>query len=815
MPLPSLVRIARELADAGRDMRLAARSLARTPGFSAVAVLSLGLGLALTACTMAVVNAYLLRSMPFPDAERLHHVAYAAPGHSEPRGLSTLDWGALSDVVELADSSAPTRLHVVDGAYPQEFIGLAIAEGSLAALGMGVASGRSLNREDFTRTAERVAVIGQTLWRARFGADSAVIGRTFRARSPNEPGGVELIRVVGVLPAGFRYAREVARGEVEFVTPLRAPMRTYLVRLRGGVAADHARSRIDRAVREVATSLPPGWAGVELESVHARYVAGVRPVLIAVTIAAALVLLIVCANVAVLTVLRSMRRQREVAVRVALGARRRDILRMLFAESGLICGCALALGLFATGIVLRWLAPVAEARLGRGAPGGTAAIAIDSTVLLVVGALGTAAALSLSLLPLLAPWQRRLADALRRGGRASTDGGTARRTRSALVVTQIAASLALLVGAGLMIRSVLHHLRIDLGFETQQVARARIALPAGRYPHDSLTFPFYSQLQERLTQHFDGSFALANVIPFYEPPRHAIDAGAEGASGLAANMAGIGPGYFTTLGIHLMEGRAFESGDRPGAEPVAIVSRSLARRLWPEGSAIGRRLRTGAHLVSGIPPGPWRTVVGVAGDVRQAYTDRDQLDLYVPFLQAPGRYAPLYIRTSLPASHWLELVRTTVAELDPDALVALSPSLEDESRRLLAGPRFLMTVLVAFAAGALLLALLGIYGVTAYAVGQREREVAIRLALGATGREVTTLFVRAGSVMIAAGVGAGLVAAYGMSRALRHQVHGVHPFDMTTLVGASAIIIAACVVATWWPARRAALTSPMGMLGQD
>lgn len=813
---PPLARAfgSRSLEGLVRDLRLAARSLARTPGFAVLTVAPLALGLALTACTLAVVNAYLLRSMPYPDSERLHHVSYATPGEPEPRGLSAMDWRALSDLVELADSSTPTRLHLVDGAYPQEAMGLAVAPGSVEALGLRAWFGRGLDAGDYAPTAERVALIGHDLWRQRFRADSQAIGRTFRARLANIAGEAALIRIVGVLPPGYRYAREHARGDAEFVLPLRAPMRTYLIRLRAGVPAAVAQERIEEAVRAVATSLPHAWAGVRLESVHARYVDGLRPVLMAIILAAALVLLIVCANVAVLTMLRAMRRQKEVAVRVALGAGRLQILRLLVAESGLICGGALALGLIVTAFALRWLGPVVEERLGRDAPGGTGAISVDPTVLLGVGIIGVLAAVALSFIPLLAPWQHRLADTLRSAGRVLTDGSRMRRMRSALVALEVAAALALLVGGGLMIRTVMSLLGTELGFETRGVQRARIALPAGRYPHDSLTAPFYERLQDGLNARLGQSFALANVIPFFQAPKQTIDADSAGTGAHAASMMGVGTGYFATLGIRIVAGRSIDARDRKGTEAVVVISQSLARRLWPDGVAIGRRLRTAERSVSGAPPGAWRTVVGVARDVRQAFTDGDLLDAYIPFLQAPGRYAPLYVRTSRPAPEWLDAVRATVAEVDPDALVAPSPSLEEESRRLLAGPRFLMTILSGFAANALALALLGIYGVTAYAVQQREREVAIRMALGATAAEVTALLVRSGGAVITVGLAFGMLGAVGISHVLRNQLYGVTGFDLPTLLAGSAVLALACLVATWWPARRAARTSPMGVLNE-
>jgi predicted permease len=797
----------RTLDDIGRDFRLAWRSLRRTPGFALVTVASLGLGLALTASTMAVVNAYLIRSLPFPSADRLYHVIYARPGLPEPRGMTRLDWQALDDVVDVADSSSSVRFHLTDGGYTQEAPGLLVAAGSLETLGVRVAIGRSFQRGDFDPAAEHVALIGPSIWRDRFGSDPAIIGRQFRARLNDQGGPTETFRIIGILPPGFRYAAAYSRSVMEIVAPLPAPTRVYMVRLRAGVPVAQAEQVLTEAARQAASSLPPGWNGVRLESVHARYVAGLRPMLVAVTTAAGLVLLIVCANVAVLILLRAMRRQQEVGVRVALGARPAHIVRMLLAESVLICAAAAAGGLALTAFTLRLLAPLIEERLGRPAPGGTSAISIDPTVLLIVGGAGVAIAVALSLVPLLTPWQRPRSHA--------TDGPTMRRVRSCLIAFEVAGSMALLVGCGLMIRSVVNLVRTDLGFPTAHVMRARIVLPARTYPDGPSLLRFYERLTGQLATLSLGPTALTNLPAFFEPPKQAVEADSAAADGLAVSVLAVSADYFSTLGIPVTQGRAFTPGDRLGAEPVAVISGALARRLWPDGNAVGRRLRTAEYPAAGSPLTVWRTVVGVSRDVRQTYADDDQRDIYLPFFQAPNQYAPFMIRTDRPASYWLPKVRAAIAAINSEVAIYESPSLAEEADRLLAGTRFLTSMLTGFAVFAALLAVLGIYGVTAYAVHQREREMAIRVALGATGGAVIRLFLNDGARVLVAGIACGLLAAAAVTRLLEHQLYGVHRFDASTLAATCALMAIAGLVATWWPARRAAITNPLALLKEQ
>jgi predicted permease len=816
--------------DLARDLRLGWRALRRTPGFTIAAVVSLAIGLALSATTLAVVNAYLLRAMPYPAAHRLYHVVYAPQGQPEPRGITPLDWQTLSDVVEVADGSNPARLFLTESGYPLETMGLAAAPGSLEALGVRAVVGRPLLNEDYRPDAERVAMIGYALWRERFGSDPNIVGRYFRAHPSNLGEPVESFRIVGVLPPEFRYAREYSRGSMEFAIPLKTPFRVYLVRLREGAPAAFAERRITEMVRSAASSLPPNWGGMRLEPVHERYVKELRPTLVAITVAAGLALVIVCVNVAVLMLLRAMRRQKEMAVRVALGAGRKHILRMLMAETFLICGSALTAGLALTTFALRLLAPIIEERLGRSAPGGVSAIALDPTVLLIVGGTGVIIALSLSFVPLLTPWGNRLADTLRREGRSGTDGPAMRRLRSSLVIVEIAASVALLVSCGLMIRTVVNLTRTELGFSKDRMSRVRIALPNRTYLDATSFLPFYDRLRGQLSTLSNAPFALTNFIPFYETPKQAmeIDDGVNKgpANGITGGLLAVSDGYFEMFGVGMKQGRGFTAADRAGAEPVAVISESLARRLWPNDgveSAVGRRIRTADQPVPGSPLTAWRTIVGVARDVRQTYTDADLNDIYIPFFQAPSRYAPLYFRTdrsitssatSSPTS-WLELLRAEVAKIDPQVLITGETSLDREADKLLAGPRFLMSILTGFAIFAALLAILGVYGVTAYAVQQREREVAIRVAIGASPRAIITMFLKEGGLVLGLGIGCGLLAAVAVARTLTSQLHGVQTFDLPTMLGACAFLAMAGALAIWRPARRAATRNPVASLNEN
>jgi putative ABC transport system permease protein len=793
------------------DLRFAARSLRRSPGFGATTIVPLALGVALTASTLSVMNSYVVRAMPFPHAERLYRALYDAPGQPEPRGVEHVDWTSLSDVVEVADYSGLGRFILHTDNYPQEISSLECAPGALEAIGVRAALGRVFSADEFHPGGERVIMISDGFWRERFGGSPSVLGHTIRVSAATSGDTPTAYRIIGVLPPGFRYVGNYLRDPADTAIPLTSPRPAYMVRVRDGVPTAVAAQRIADAVRSVASEIPAGWQGVRLESVQAHYVRDVRPVLVGVTVAAALVLLIVVMNIAVLMLLRALRRQQDTAVRVALGAEPHRIARLLFAEAALICAVALVAGVAVTAIALRALGPQIEARLGRPVPGGVSALAMDGTVLLWIGGIGVLIAVVVAWLPMLGVRPARLADSLRGEGRSGTDRPTVRRARAALLVLEVAASTALLIGGGLMLRSVAHLVGTSLGYETDHVYRPRLQLPNATYRDAASFVRFYDRLEEQLASIPNLSFAVSTFVPFWEPPKRPLETDHDSAE-LRASITAAGPDYFRTLRIGLSAGRAFTPVDRTGAEPVIVISESLARTVAPQRSALGTRIRTTEWSDTGEPLRVWRTVVGVAHDVHQTHADVDLKDAYIPFAQASSRFASVYIRAEGSSQQWLETVRTVVGAIDPKVFVGPAPPLTVQADDILAGPRFVTAVLTVFALFAASLALLGIYGVTAYAAQQREREIAIRIAIGATAGTVIRMFLRESGTLLLIGVVGGVFGGTAVSHLLESQLHGVERFDPWTIAVACVFLITAGLLATWVPTRRVARTDPMTAL---
>lgn len=788
------------------DARYALRVLRRDRGFATVAIGSLALAFALVTVTAALLNAYLIRSLPYPHIERLYKVDYSEPGQSEPRGLSALDWSEFASFVEHVDSSAFSRMYIGAGVERDELSGLLVADGSVELLGVGAVVGRSIRPADFEGEAEAVALIGYHVWQGGFAGDTGVIGRTLVA-SRASTGATQTVRVIGVLPPDFRFARAHGNGALDFVMPMREPFRAYMVLLRAGVPPSYAEQVIDAAVRRIGSSFPPGWNGVRLQSVRAAYVEPVVPVLRGIAGACLIVLLVTCVNLAVLMMLRGLRRRREWATRAALGAGRGRLVRLQILESAMVCGMAVVMALAASEAALRRLAPVLQERLGRDAPGGTRAIGIDPNVLLAAAGTGLLVVVVLGLLPLVASSHSTPADVLRGGGNAA-EGRASRHTRALLLAAQVAACVALTVGGGLMVRTVVTLVRTDLGYRTEQVQRARIALPRDLYADMEARGAFYDRLTVRLTEQ-PLPFALTTIFPFYEAPQEAVESEGPGHGVFDASFAAVSDGYFDLFGIRLLRGRGFTQWDRLRTEPVAIVSETFAQKLAAGGMAVGRRVRIRTDDDREV----WRTIVGVVSDVRQTHRDADLDDVYIPFAQAPAEYAPLYMRTSETRITWERRLREYVAEIEPFALVtAADAPLHVQERRQTAGPRFMMALLSAFALVAAFLTALGIYGATAYAIQQRRRELAIRTALGATGGRIQRLFLRDTLRILAVGTAAGVFGAVGAGRVLSSQLYGVQPIDAATLLVSCMVIALVALLATWLPTLSAAEAHPMTVL---
>lgn len=779
-------------------------ALRRSPAFIYGVIAPLSLAFSLAIITVAVVNAYLIQPLPYPAADRVYHVMYAPPGPWEPRGLSGMDWASVSDVVEYPMATAADTFFMTEGATAGPLRGRRVTFGLLAGLALQPSAGRLLVERDFQNAGEPSVLIGNSVWRDRFGSDPAAIGRLLRTET--ETGRAEQFRIAGVLPRGF-YIGGDSTQPIDLVVPMDdSARRYYMVRLRAGVPLSLAERRLTEAALRVATDLPSDWSGVHLESAQERYAGRFRPVLIGITVAAGLLLLIAFANVAVLVVLRTARRQKEIALRLALGATNGRLLWLLAAETITLLGISLSIAWFISRSALTILAPLIESQLGRPAPGGTASIAVDATVLLIVGAAGILAIVGFTLLPLALLRQGRLAIVLQRTATTITDGIGMRRLRSTMLVVEVATTLLLLVGCGIMLRSVATMVRTDLGFEPHQLARARITLRPVDYADPRAFMHFFARFIERAAA-ASAPVVFSSWPPFADFPEDAIEVEGRDGHVLNAGYANVGPNYFSTLRIALRSGREITSSDVSSSAAVAVISESLAKRLWPQGDALGRRIRRVEVTARGPqPPGPWQTVVGIAADVRQSYGDMNVHDIYSPWIPSI-RYGSFWTRTARPLASDSRLLQAVAREIDPHAVVNDLRAVDDENREL-AGATFLSLILAGFAVVAATTVVLGIYGVTAYSVQQRERELAIRMALGAGRASVEALLLRESGAVLIAGLVVGLGGAVAAARVLEHQVFGVRKFDVSTFAATSALMAVTWLAATWWPARRASQKDP-------
>ena len=783
--------------------RLAVRSLLAVKGFAVTVVVTLGLGLTLCTIAIVVLNAYLLNDLPYPEADRLYWIRYGTPGQDTPRDMEKLDWASVSDVIEHPVAWDLDVFYMLGGDNVESIPGAWVTPGFVRGLGIQPAIGRGFDADAFAPGSPNVALISHRLWISRFGSDPNIVGRTFAAYVSDRPEEAEQFTIIGVMPRAFWHINSYT----DVLAPLRAQTHPYMARLRAGVSPKDAAARITTLVAS-SGQVPPNWS-VNLVPAHDVHVQSVRPVLQAVTGATALVLLVACANVACLLLVRATRRKKEMAVRAALGAGGGAIARMLLAEGMILGGAALGLALILTRVVLDALAPTIQQQLGRSAPG---VVGIDMPTAVLAATIGVVTALMCALVPLAAALRARLSGALQSGNRTMTEGGSAQRVRSVLIAAQVALTLTLVCGSALMLRSVSALLHTDLGFSADRVLNGSITLRQNRYPDAASRAAVLERTASRLAS-LSGveSVGLVTSWPLQSSNAQPIERLGATREAARAGVHAINDAYFSTLNIQTVAGRSFTSADREGTPPVAVVSESLARRLWP-GGAIGQRLSVPRSQERGRPVQIEREIVGVVRDIRQGPADVDANDVYVPLLQAPTRFAFVLVRTAGDPANWLSPLRSTMREIDPELALDRVRPLQAAVDETTARPRFLASLLGAFAIVSALLALVGVYGVIAYAVRQREREIAVRLAIGADPAQVTRLFVRQGGVILLSGLALGLVGVVAAGRVIESQLFGVTPRDPIALAAAVGAFALAGLVAIWWPSRRAGATDPAAAL---
>ncbi len=815
-----------------RELRHTLRRLARSPSFSIIAVATLALGIGANAAIFTVVRSVLLRPLPYPDQERLVVAHHTAPGmgveevpHSE---ATYLIYAQENRVFESIGVLRDESLNLTGGGEPERIQALLATHEILPILGAVPLLGRLTGEADDLPGAPEVAILTHALWQRRFGGDPSVLGRTLQVNGvPRE--------VVGVLPANFRWE------EAEILLPLRfdrtAPDEgsfsyTGLAKLKEGLAPGAASADIERMIRlmperysrQITLSmLEQIGLAPNVKTLKEQTVGEITRALWILLAAVGIVLLIACANVANLFLVRAEGRQREVAVRTALGASGGDLARHFLAES-------LTLGVLGgiVGLLLAWGGTRALVAFGPENLPRLDEIAVDGGVLLFTLSVSLAAGVLFGLFPLLRRGKADLSSGLKEGGRGGSAGRERHRARNTLVVAQMAMALVLLVGSGLMLRSFQALRNVDPGFDPSNLLSVRLTLPQATYPEDGSRLVFHEALQARLA-------ALPGVA--------SVGAGDDLPMGGGMSRSGtwiedfpvepgqvpdvietnrVTAGYLETLGMRLLEGRTLDPSDARERSGAVVVTRTLAERYWPGGSALGKRLTQNLDLGEEIPGAavPWQTIVGVVEDVRTMGLDQAPLPvLYFPLAQAapaevqevPASLAYV-LRTSGEPTALLPAVREAVWSQDPNLPIADIRTMSEVVGESMARTSFTMVLLGIAALVALLLGTVGIYGVISYVVTQRIREMGIRLALGAEKGAVAGMVLRQGAVLAGAGIALGMAGAVALTRLMRALLFEVSPTDPLTFAAVPVLLGGVALLASWMPAQRAARTDPVEAL---
>jgi predicted permease len=798
-----------------QDLRYAVRTLKHSPGYTLVALLTLALGIGANTAIFSMIRGVLLRPLPYREGERLVFL-------EQPASLAGVQDARFS-VSELADYRAQSRtLEGVVEYHSMPFILLGDGEPSRVqtavvsanffdVLGVMPHLGRAFREGEDQPGATPVLMLSYHYWMTQLGGDPEIIGRTFEMND-------RIHTVIGVLPPVPQYPGEndvympasscPFRSAPATIQNRSARMLTLFGRLAPGQTVQAAGTEFASIASRLRGQYPQAYpAGqgftVRVASLQEEMGRRARPTLLLLLGTAGFVLLIACANVANLTLARLMRREREIALRAALGADRARLIRQLFAEGGLlaVAGGLLGLGLAAAAMGLL------TAFAARFTPRASE-ISLDGTVLVFTVVVSLLTGLAFALLPAL-PAKVNLVGALRNGG-AATSGGRTSRARSALVVVQVAVSVVLLVGAGLMLRSLIALQHVDPGFNPERVLTMTLDLNWSRYTTPDLIRNFHDRLLTRLeSQPGVVSAASTLVFPLGSSRTLGFEFEIEGrprdpqVTLPQGDFRSVSPDYFRTLGIPLVTGRLFTTTDAAESPQVAIVNRSLAQHYWGEESPLGRRISADSGKT-------WVTVIGVVGDVRHYGLDRQPTDeLYMPFAQVPIREGSLLVRTTGEPHAAASIVQEEIKAIDPDQPIANVESLEELRGESLASPRLTASLLVMFALLALLITGAGLAGVVAFSVSQRTQEIGVRMALGAERSQVLSMVLGEGMRLVFAGLVLGVAGALAATRLMSGLLFGVDATDPITFLAVSAVLALVALAACLVPARRATAVDPM------
>jgi putative ABC transport system permease protein len=799
------------------DIRYAIRMLAKSPAFTFIAVLTLALAIGANTAIFSVVNAVLLRPLPYPNAEQLVQVFGTQPTLPEAptSPANFLEWQTENQVFSHIATYVGQGFNLTGTDKPERVIGARVSGDMFQLLGVRPALGRDFTAEEDREGGDRVVILSYDFWQHRFAGDANVIRQTITLSD-------QTYTIIGVMPRGFGFPSTRAQvwTPVAFNAAERATRDTNFIdvvaRLKPGVSLEQAQANMNAVAQSQAQRYPQTnvGIGIKVASLQEHMVGDVRPMLVVLLGAVAFVLLIACANVANLLLARATARSREMAIRGALGASRSRVVRLLLTESVLLAIVGGAFGLLLAIWSLDLLVSLKPANLPR-----LAEINVNRTVFLFTAAVSVLTGVLFGLAPAWQVSKSDLNESLKESGRGGSDAPRRQRMRALLVISEVALSLVLLIGAGLMIRSFSRLLAVDPGFKTDHVLTAFVSLPVAKYPKREEQVAFFDRLLERLRNVPGVSAAgLVTDIPLYGGSSTGFD-----VDGRPAALPGqramtdyrmINSDYFAAMGMRILKGRAFSSHDTETAPGVVIINETLAARYFAGEDPIGQRLN-----LSGSPK-DLREIVGVVADVRNYGLDAEvKPEVYVPFLQsAPGYLAGMtsaltvVVRSTIDPTALGQTLREQVQALDKDQPVSAIKTMEWYLADSMAQRRFNMLLLAVFAGLALVLAAVGIYGVIAYTVTQRTHEMGIRIALGARGGDILRLVFSNAMVTTITGIVIGLGAALALTRLLQsllYQVTATDPFVFMTI---PLLLLAVATIATYFPARRAMKVDPITAL---
>ena len=805
-----------------QDVAFGVRMLRRQPGFTVVAVLALALGIGANTAIFSVVDAVLWRPLPFARAGEAVALGEARPREGRVNGpvapADFFDWRRDSRSFAAMAAYDEIALNLTGSGEPERLRGLSVTPGFLTAIGVGLASGRDFAADEEIVGRHRVVLITESLWRRRFGADGTIVGRT--ATFDGNP-----YEVIGVLPAHFWWPTRpdllVPMALSDRDRALRAAHFLDVVgRRHSGVSFEQAREEMAVIGQRLSAAFPVENRNhfPSVLPLREALVGTTRTALLVLLGAVALVLLIACANVATLLLARATTRQKELAIRMAVGGGRVRLIQQMLTESLVLAMAGGGVGLLLAVWSLAGLRQILPAQFS--ALPGIDQLALDARVLAAALIVSLLTGLVFGVAPALVASDQRVGATLNEGARGTSGGATGRRLRSALVVAELALSLVLLVGAGLLMASFWNLTEVSPGFRPAQLVTMRVTLPATRYADHARATTFYKDLFDRLR----AAPVIERVAVSSAPPFTGLDARlnleiedrtVESPFPVRAHPRVVSPDYFQAMGIPLVRGRVFDDRDTTDAPPVAIINQSAVKRFWQGPDPIGERISVGA-------PQRWMEIVGVVGDIKHEGLDTESTpEVYMPYQQeftALGTGLPrglsVVVRTSGDVESIAPLLRSAVASVDAQQSVGLIHPMDDLIAQSVAPRRLNLLLLSVFALVALTLTAAGLYGVMAYVVTQRTREIGVRMALGATPGSVLGLVLRQAGVMTAAGILIGLAGAYAFARYLASLLFHVSAADPTVYAAVSAVLAAVAFLAIVIPCSRATRVDPLTALRQ-